>query len=75
MTSGSIIDRFGGTRAMAVALGLPPSTVQSWKAAGLIPAKHQQFVLNRAREIGINLDPSDFFEGASTNESRGSAAA
>lgn len=57
-----IIDRFGGTRAMATALGLPPSTVQSWKEVGLIPAKHQQAILDEARARGIDLEPADFFD-------------
>lgn len=34
-----IIDRVGGTRKMAQITGNPPSTVQSWKAAGQIPAE------------------------------------
>lgn len=41
----NLFDRLGGTRAMADALGEPPSTVQSWKAAGRIPAAKQPAVL------------------------------
>lgn len=37
--------RLGGTRAMADLLGEAPSTVQSWKAAGRIPAGKQPAVL------------------------------
>lgn len=40
-----LFDRLGGTRAMAELLGEPPSTVQSWKSAGRIPAKKQPAVL------------------------------
>lgn len=57
-----IIDKFGGTRAMASALELPPSTVQSWKVSGFIPARHQTKVLETARGLGLDLRPSDFFE-------------
>lgn len=57
-----IIEKFNGTRKLAAAIGLPPSTVQSWKDAGLIPAKHQQAVLDKAREERIDLSPADFFE-------------
>jgi hypothetical protein len=57
-----IIDKFGGTRKLAAAIDLPPSTVQSWKDTGLIPAKHQQVVLDKARETNIDLTPDDFFE-------------
>lgn len=65
-----IINLFGGTRALANALDLPPSTVQSWKDAGLIPAKHQQTVLDKAIELGISLTPADFFRlpGSSTKK-------
>lgn len=57
-----IIEKFDGTRAMAAALELPPSTVQSWKETGLIPAKHQQKVLDTAREKNIEIGPADFFD-------------
>jgi len=57
-----IIETFGGTRAMASAIGLPPSTVQSWKDSGVIPAKRQQDVLDKARELGKELSPADFFD-------------
>lgn len=57
-----IIDKFDGTRPMANSLGLPPSTVQSWKDTGLIPAKHHQNVLDKARELKIDISPADFFD-------------
>lgn len=60
--STSIINKFGGTRKFAAALNLPPSTVQSWKDTGRIPSKHQQAVLDRAREKGLAVSPDDFFE-------------
>lgn len=56
-----IVEKLGGTRKAAALLGIPPSTVQSWKDAGLIPAKHQQAVLAAARAGGIDLAPADFF--------------
>lgn len=59
-----IISRFGGIRPMAAAVGVPPSTVQSWKASGVIPARRQQQVLNAARAAGIPLEPADFFPEA-----------
>jgi hypothetical protein len=57
-----IVERFGGTRAMAQALGFPPSTVQSWKAKGRIPGHHQILVLKKARERGIPLTYADLFD-------------
>lgn len=47
---------------MASALDIPPSTVQGWKEVGLIPARHQQAVLDAAHAKGIPLSPADFFE-------------
>jgi hypothetical protein len=66
-----IIDKLGGTRKAATILGLPPSTVQSWKVAGFIPAKHQATVLEKAVAAGISLTADDFFPAigaASSNE-------
>jgi hypothetical protein len=59
-----IIATLGGTRRAAALLDLPPSTVQSWKAVGLIPARHQRRVLDAARSNGIALGPEDFFPPA-----------
>jgi len=61
MTSAqTIIEKFGGTRRCAAAVGKAPSTVQSWKDSGFIPARHQAMVLEAARSLGIELSPSDF---------------
>ncbi len=57
-----IISRFGGTRALARAIDKPPSTVQSWKDSGLIPAQHQAAVLDAAKRAAIGIAPEDFFE-------------
>lgn len=62
----AIIQKFGGTRPAAERLGLPPSTVQSWKVAGRIPAQHQMHVLTAAAEGGINLQATDFFSAPVT---------
>lgn len=57
-----IIAVFGGTRAMAAALGRPPSTVQSWKKAGVIPARRHQHVLGAAEALSLRVAPEDFFD-------------
>jgi DNA-binding transcriptional regulator YdaS (Cro superfamily) len=44
---------------MADHLGLPPSTVQSWKTAGQVPAGHQPAVLERAKALAIDVEPED----------------
>lgn len=60
MTEGStLFDRFGGTRQMADHLGEPPSTVQSWKAAGRIPATKQPAVLDKGKELGLPVTAED----------------
>lgn len=49
----TLFEIFGGTRAMADRIGEHPSTVQSWKTAGRIPAGKQPHVLMRAEELGL----------------------
>lgn len=55
----TLFDRFGGTRKMGEALGEPPSTVQSWKSAGRIPAFKQPDVLAKAIELGLEVTAED----------------
>lgn len=59
---------------MASALCLPPSTVQSWKDSGLIPAKHQQAVLEKAHELALSVSPADFFDAVPSAEAPERAA-
>ena len=54
-TQPNLFTKFGGTRKMAEVLGEAPSTVQSWKTAERIPAHKQPLVLERARQVGINI--------------------
>ncbi|WP_408868673.1 carph-isopro domain-containing protein [Asaia sp. VD9] len=51
-----IITRLGGTRAAAKLLDKPPSTVQSWKGSGFIPARYQGEILEKARHAGIEIN-------------------
>lgn len=44
---------------MAELLGEPPSTVQSWKLVGRIPAAKQPAVLRKARELGLPVTAED----------------
>jgi hypothetical protein len=55
----NLFDRFGGIRPMAEALGEAPSTVQSWKAVGRIPATKQPGVLAAAGRLGIAITTDD----------------
>jgi DNA-binding transcriptional regulator YdaS (Cro superfamily) len=56
----NIISKLGGTRRAAALIGVPPSTVQSWKESGFIPARRQGHVLEVAAGNGIDLLASDF---------------
>jgi hypothetical protein len=56
-----IIDKLGGTRRAAAILASPPSTIQSWKDAGFIPARRQEEVIRKAKEAGIEIEPAEFF--------------
>jgi len=55
----SLFDRLGGIRPMATLVGRPPSTVQSWKSEGRIPAKEQPNVLEKARAAGFKISADD----------------
>jgi hypothetical protein len=55
----SLFDRLGGIRKMADLLGEAPSTVQSWKNAGRIPAQKQPFVIERANDAGHLVTADD----------------
>ncbi len=63
-----IIDAFGGVRPMAARLGLPPTTVSSWKARGTIPDRQKPMVLAAARIDGYELGPADFFPSPFSDE-------
>lgn len=56
-----IIDRFGGVRPMAKAVGKPVSTVNSWNTRGSIPDVNKPLVLASAKSAGIDLGKADFF--------------
>jgi hypothetical protein len=57
-----IIEKFGGRKNMAKALGVPLTTVQYWDEQGVIPTRRQGEVLHGAAENGIDLNPADFFD-------------
>lgn len=66
----------GGNFSAGVALvarwtGVHSSRVHRWTYSkskggtdGIIPSQHQQKILDRAREAGIDLTPADFFQVA-----------
>lgn len=56
-----IIDRFGGIRPMASALGYPVSTVHSWKVRGSIPDSSKMEIIAKSDQLGLGLQIEDFF--------------
>lgn len=64
----TIIEKCGGAKVVARALGVDVSAVVRWRlprdrtgTGGLIPAKHQAALLQHAKDAGIDLTPADFF--------------
>ncbi len=58
-TETDLFERFGGTRPMARALRMAPSTVDGWKQSRRIPAEHQPHVLRKATELEIDVSAED----------------
>jgi hypothetical protein len=67
----TILKKCGGAYQVAAWLKLNPSQVYRWTyprsrggTGGYIPTKRQAELMRKARENGIPLEPSDFFEEA-----------
>lgn len=65
----NVIEKFGDKATVANILGLSVTQIYRFTypkkkggTGGLIPAEHQQTLLNEARARGIKLFPSDFFD-------------
>lgn len=67
-----IFDRFKGTRKLAAALGIPPSTAQRWKQSGVIPSRRQSDILAAASRLGLDITHEDVIGGPS--QPKGEAA-
>ncbi|WP_317993849.1 hypothetical protein [Bartonella gliris] len=59
MPSRLIIKYLGGFKVVATIVQRDVSSVSRWH--NFIPAKHQQKILDYARDHGIDLRPDDFF--------------
>jgi hypothetical protein len=64
-----IIEKFGGAPRVAELLGIDPSRPYRWTyprsrggSGGIIPARYHDELLRKAREHGVPLMPSDFFD-------------
>lgn len=63
-----IIAKFGSQAAVAKAAGVTQAAVSQWRTGKFIPSRRQQRILNAAREQGIDLSPSDFFDLSAESE-------
>jgi len=66
-----VIEKCGGHRVVAEMVGVDVCNVFRWTypkdrggTGGLIPARHQPLLLERARERRVPLTPADFFPNA-----------
>ncbi len=70
MSASTIIEKFGGVKALAEKLGqhsgmkVPLTTVQYWADVDRIPSSRQKQVLETAEKFGINVTPADFFSSS-----------
>jgi hypothetical protein len=52
----NIIAAFGGVTKAAAAIGVPITTLHSWKTRGKVPSWRHDAVMKAARNRGIKLD-------------------
>jgi len=56
-----IIEKFGGVRPMAAALGKPKSTVHSWLVRGSVPDDAKAEIIAKSDELGFGVELADFY--------------
>jgi transcriptional regulator with XRE-family HTH domain len=61
MSTRQIIERLGGTRALARRLGISPGTVNYWKKQKRVPAKHQADLIAAGADLDPPICAQDFF--------------
>lgn len=66
-----IIHTLGGSTATAIALGLPMTTVDSWKRRGSIPPEHWSPLVVAARKRGVALGLPQLAELAAAPRPKG----
>lgn len=55
-----LIDKFGGVNPMARKIGIPPTTIQSWKNKNSIPKWRFNSILLAAQKYEIDLSEFSF---------------
>lgn len=73
MTASDIIDQFGGTSKLADHLGVPVSTVDSWKTYNFIPRWRQAQVLDAAHRLNMSISTTDFPQEADRRPKKAAA--
>jgi hypothetical protein len=57
------IDRFGGVRALARAIGRDPAAISRWKKTGTVPTAVQRRILEVAWDRGLDLTAHEMIFG------------
>jgi len=63
MSARAVIEKLGGIRPVARAMGLAHTTVQGWCETGIIPAYRQREVLNLAKTLNKRVTAADLIPG------------
>lgn len=62
-----VIDRFGGVRKLARAIGRDPAAISRWKKLGTVPTAVQKRILEVAWERGMDVTAHDMIFGREIN--------
>lgn len=54
-----VIDRIGGEAEVAKVTGLRPVSIRTWARDGYIPPKHHEAVMERCKELGLDVTVQD----------------
>ena len=57
------INRFGGVRALARAIGRDPAAISRWKKTGVVPTSVQRRILEAAWDRGMDITAHDMIFG------------
>lgn len=60
-----VISQFGGVRATARAIGYVPTNISKWRhqGNGRIPTSVQELILDKADEMGLDINAIDLIKG------------
>jgi hypothetical protein len=58
-----VIFAFKGVRATARYLGKDPAAISKWRKLGTVPVRAQIPILDKAKELGLDITPADLIYG------------